>query len=471
MERQVCIHGHFYQPDRRDPFSGDVPRDRTASPAHDWTARVADECYAPNATRHNFRRMGWNIGPTLAVWMRASRPALLDAIVAQDDGTNAIAQPWHHSILPLAPVRDRRTEIRWGIRDFELRFGRPPAGIWLPETAVDLATLRICSDEGIRYTILAPWQAGTDGQLDTRRPYRVEVGGGGGIVVMFYDRELSTAVSFEPAATANADDFVRSRALPRLATPVPSGAAPPALVASDGELYGHHQRFRDLFLERLTDWYGRAAGDPHLEVVTLGAVLAQSGRPSLPIMTIRERTSWSCHHGVLRWSGECPDAVDGSWKQPLRLAFDRLAAGVDTVAAGLLRPLGVDLWTARDGYADVASGYRDPGDYAASLAPARRRRGAAFVALVGDVLAAEASRLAMFASDAWFWDDPARSETLQSLRFAAHAARVLDGLAHAELEHGLIDDLRALRSPSSGLDGAALYRRALEQVGQPPPAW
>ena len=477
---RLAVHAHFYQPDRRDPFTGRIPRDPTAAPAHDWTERVTDECYEPNALRSNFRRIGWDLGPTLASWLRDERPDLHAAIVAQDDGSNAIAQAWHHSILPLASMRDRRTEIRWGIRDFELRYGRPPAGIWLPETAVDLATLRICAQEGIRYTILAPWQAGTDGGLDPRRPYRVEVGGGHSLTVMFYDSDLSAAVSFDPAATNNADEFVRARVLPRLAHQLPSGAPPLALIASDGELYGHHQGFRELFLARLTSWYGTGASDPHLEVGALGDLLAEASRPALPIMTIRDRTSWSCHHGVLRWSAECPDAMDGRWKQPLRLALDRLAAAIDTLTEALVRPLGVDPWGARDGYVEVASGFAPADSYvervlaeSAGTPAARpalgvrsRRRPAA---LLRDVLAAQSSRLAMFMSDAWFWDDPARQETLQALRFAAHAARLLDRMAGTDLEQTLMDDLSALHSPSTGLDGAALYRLALEQVGQPAP--
>ena len=112
---------------------------------------------------------------------RTRRPST-DSSAAAAAG-NAIAQPFHHAILPLASAADRRTEIRWGLRDFEVRFGRRPAGLWLPETAVDLATLRIAAEEGVGYTILAPWQAAESG-LDSRRPYRVDLGGGRSIVVV-----------------------------------------------------------------------------------------------------------------------------------------------------------------------------------------------------------------------------------------------------------------------------------------------
>src|ERR1035437_3430322 len=129
-----------------------------------------------------------------------------------------MAQSYHPAILPLASFADRRTEIRWGLRDFELRFGRRATGIWLPETAVDLPTLRILADERICYTILAPWQA-FDPPRAPRRPYRVELGGGKTMIVVFYDAALSASASFESDATMNADAFAQERVLPRLAGP------------------------------------------------------------------------------------------------------------------------------------------------------------------------------------------------------------------------------------------------------------
>ena len=163
-----------------------------------------------------------------------------------------MAQPFHHTILPLATLADRRTEIRWGLRDFERRFGRRPTGLWLPETAVDLATLSLLVDEGVTHTILAPWQLAGEG-LDTRRPYRVEVGDGRSIVVVAYDGGLSASVSFETDATTDADRFARERVVPRLSEWIDGddGPTPFALIATDGELYGHHQPYRDFFLQRL----------------------------------------------------------------------------------------------------------------------------------------------------------------------------------------------------------------------------
>jgi len=471
---RLAIHGHFYQPAREDPFTGLTPPEAGAAPYGDWNDRIAAECYGPNAASGNFARIGFDLGPTLGRWLRRERPETHDAIAAQGRRLGAMAQPFHHAILPLSATRDRRTEIRWGLRDAELRFGHRPVGLWLPETAVDLLTLRIAAELGVRYTILAPWQAATS-DLDTRRLYRVELGGNRHIVVAFYDGPLSAAVSFEPNATADAERFVEQRARPAAGETPLDGHPSLTLIATDGELYGHHMPFRDLFLEALTTTPSEQLG---LEVTTIGDLVADPHQASLPVMAIRDQTSWSCHHGVLRWSGECPDAADGRWKRPLRVALERLAAAVDVVAEREAADLGVDLWAARDAWADVASGYLEEAQAVEGILAtavegrsgvATRSAARAPAARLAVLLRAEASRLAMFASDAWFWDDPSRTETAQAMRLSAHAARLVDELAGTRLEATLVGDLAALRSPATRLDGAELYGRALQAVDQPLP--
>jgi Domain of unknown function (DUF3536)/Glycosyl hydrolase family 57 len=471
---RLAVHGHFYQPSRVDPWTGRVPDEPSAAPFHDWNARVNAECYRPNAARSNLTRISWDLGPTLGSWLAGEDATTLAGFAAAAAAGNAIAQPYHHAILPLASAADRRTEIRWGLREFELRFGRRSAGLWLPETAVDLATLRIAADEGVGFTILAPWQATES--VDSRWPYRVDLGDGASIVVVFYDAPLSAAVSFEPEATSDADRFARERVAVRLSggpATVAGGveghqAAPLALIATDGELYGHHQQFRDLFLQRLVNPDDAAADRRGFDVVRLADVLAEVADRRLPAVRIAERTSWSCHHGVARWSAECPDAHDGRWKGPLRAALERLAAAIDAATDGWLRARdgGLDLWELRDGYVDVVVGATDPEAFAVARLPGLARADRA-VAL--DLLEAQRWRLAMFASDGWYWDDPIRPETKQILRSAARAARLVDDRLATRIEERLVADLALLSSPSRGLDGAAIYRTALAEVGQPAP--
>ena len=437
---RLVVHGHFYQPSRIDPATGLVPDDPSAAPARDWNARIAADCYRPNAELGTYRRISWDVGPTLTAWLEDGDPVAYRGFVEGDRGANGLAQPYHHTILPLAALADRRTEIRWGLRDFEVRFGRRPVGAWLPETAVDLETLRILADEGIQHTILAPWQLA--GDLDPRRPYRVELGDGRSIVVVIYDAGLSTAVSFEPAATSDADQFARERVLPRLleghgAHDDRPGMPPFVLIATDGELYGHHQRFRDHFLARLVDH-----GDYGFDVVPLAEV-ARADHPAIGSATLVERTSWSCHHGVARWSEACGCVPDGSWKGPLRETLDDLATAIDVETDALARRLpGMrDPWAARDAYVDVVIG----AEAGAAFADRWLGQGAP-VAARSDFLAlmeAQRWRLAMFASCGWYWDVPDRPETQGVIRAATHAARMIDALngGASSLERQLNADL------------------------------
>lgn len=461
---RLAVHAHFYQPSRLDPWTGRVPVEPSATPYHDWNARVHAECYRPNAERGTLRHASWNLGPTLAAWMAAEDRAAHERFVA--DSASAIAQPYHHAILPLASAADRRTEIAWGIRDFEIRFGRRPVGLWLPETAADRATLREAARQGIAYTILAPWQAAGSG-IDTRRPYRIDLGGGQGILALFFDSGLSASVSFEPEATADADRFARERVAPRLQGGPAPLEAPLALIATDGELYGHHQQFRDLFLQRLLV-PDAAVADRGFDIVTLDGLVAEAIDSPAPSIGINERTSWSCHHGVARWGGECPDAEDGRWKAPLRAALERVAGAIDAVTAARISELPgrVDAGAARDAWIDVILGVVSATEFATNRWPAAS---AADRARVLDLLEAQRWRLAMFASDGWFWDDPVRPETRQILRAAARAVRLVDSAADTQLERRLLDDLATFSSPSRGIDGAEIYGMALADVGQPAP--
>jgi hypothetical protein len=470
---KLAVHGHFYQPERRDPFSGEIAPQPAAAPYRDWNARIDAECYKPNAERGNLRHISYDLGPTLASWMAANDAAthkgfvdsdLPDEIAERDCG-NAMAQAYHHAILPLASLADRRTEIRWGLRDFDLRFGRRPTGIWLPETAVDLPTLRILADEKVKYTILAPWQA-ADSRLDTGRPYRVELGGRRQIVVVFYDAALSASTSFESDATMNADEFARDRILPAFADrSFADGTPVMALIATDGELYGHHQKFRDLFLARLVN-PDQGTPDRGFDVTTVGQIVGGTPAGAFLPTQIAERTSWSCQHGVLRWTAECPDAADGRWKGPLRAAFERLASAIDVVAESLARDFMEPgaLWRARDEYVDVIFRAESPDGFARRWLPlATPEQRAAFLVL----LEAERWRLAMFASDGWFWGDPIRLETKHVMLCAAKAARLIDDAAGTDLESRLVEDLSLLSSPSRRIDGSAIYLEALSDAGQP----
>ena len=449
----LSIHGHFYQPDRRDPVSGLVAADRSAAPDHDWNARIDRECYRVNAQIGNYPRIGYDFGPTLLLWMRQADPATYAAVIAGGRGGNAIAAGFHHAILPLSLPADRRTEIRWGIADYVLRYGGRPAGFWMPETGVEMNTLADLAAEGIKFVILAPWQAASF--IDTRRPYRVDLPGGRRIIAMFYDGELSAKISFEARATENADRFVRDYVGPRSAN-LPDGTEPLILIASDGELYGHHQPFREKFLAALPDACARAG----MRMRPLPPILAALDPGRLPPVTIAPWTSWSCHHGVARWASGCPCCPDGAWKTPLRSALNHLAERVDQASAAALAGLGLDFGRARDGYVVVASGFRPRDQYVSALLGVRADR--RHVLRVGELLEAARSRLAMFSSCAWFWDDPSRIETRLVLAYAADAIIRVRAQTGIDLEPGFLTELAGVYSRQLGEDGRRLYARAVD---------
>lgn len=176
-DRFVCIHGHFYQPPRENPWLEAIEVEDSAFPYHDWNERISDECYEANASArildneglldalvNNYSRMSFNFGPTLLSWIADKKQPLYRAILEADRDSqvrfsghgSAIAQVYNHVIMPLANERDRVTEVAWGIADFRHRFGRAPEGMWLPETAVDTASLEVLAKHDIKFVILAP---------------------------------------------------------------------------------------------------------------------------------------------------------------------------------------------------------------------------------------------------------------------------------------------------------------------------
>ena len=404
-----------------------MPVDPTAAPARDWNERISADCYRPNAELGNLGAMSWNLGPTLAGWLQAGDPIAYRGFVEGDRGANGMAQPFHHTIMPLASAADRLTEVRWGLRDFEVRFGRRPTGMWLPETAVDTATLRLLADHGITHTVLAPWQVvGLDGgEVDTRRPVRLDLGDGRSIVAVLYDGLLSAAVSFDPAATVDADAFVRDRLLPRLwQEPLPGDAPSLVVIATDGELYGHHQPLRGHFLARLV---GRSA-PPDLPYATpaLGAAVDRATADGAPAATAprSDLVELPPRHRALGLELRLRPRrhVEGPAPQRARPPRRRRRCGHRARGTRLAEQPGSLGGARRLRRRAARSGdaCRVRGCLARRRQPPPAQR-ATFAA----VMDAQRWRLAMFASCGWFWEAPARIETAGALRAAVRAARLV----------------------------------------------
>src|ERR1044072_2882557 len=385
----LVVHGHFYQPPRENPWTGEVETEPSAVPYHDWNERIYAECYAPNAAANNYARISFNFGPTLLSWLERQHPETYQQILAADRESalergghgNAIAQAYGHAILPLCNERDRLTQVVWGIADFRFRFGREPEALWLPETAANNATLAMLIEQGFRYVILAPEQAksvrvGSEsvdvsgGKIDTTRAYRFEHpdGSGRSIAVFFYNGPLARAIAFEKALTSSrglVERFVQVAQRGDLVN-----------VATDGETYGHHFKFGDLALAYALGVEAKQAG---FWVTNYGEYLDQ--HPPEFVVEIDnglagEGSSWSCAHGVDRWTRDCGCHTGGgagwnpAWRDPLRVALnflrDDAALKVESSGSELLR----DPWCARNVYIEVL--LKEPGREVFLARPADR---------------------------------------------------------------------------------------------------
>jgi alpha-amylase/alpha-mannosidase (GH57 family) len=490
-ERYVCIHGHFYQPPRENPWLGVIEVQDGAAPYHDWNERITAECYRPNSRARildgegwieriisNYSRMSFNFGPTLLSWLETEAPDVYEAILAADKESmarfgghgSAIAQAYNHMIMPLANSRDKRTQVIWGIRDFERRFGRSPEGMWLPETAVDLETLDVLAEHGIRFTILAPHQAArvrgfdrpdwrdvTDGSIDPRRPYRVLLPSGRTIAAFFYDGPTSRAVAFE-GLLDNGNAFAQ-----RLLGIFDETRGPQQLahIAADGETYGHHHRFGEMALAYVLDRF-EESGEARL--TNYGQYLERF--PPQHDVEVRENTSWSCGHGVERWRSDCgdnagsPPGWNQAWRAPLRASLDwlrdELAGAYEQRAAGLLR----DPWAARDDYVSVILDRSDETLARFFAAHAARPLSDEERITARKLLEMQYNAMLMFTSCGWFFNDLAGIETVQVLRYAGRAVQLAQEVMGDHIEERFLDLLAQARSnvPDQG-DGRRIYER------------
>jgi alpha-amylase/alpha-mannosidase (GH57 family) len=485
--RLICLHGHFYQPPRENPWIEEIEVQDSAAPFHDWNARISAECYGPNGAArlksaqgritdivNNYRHVSFNFGPTLLSWMeehaKDTYRTILEAdafsVSARGHG-NAVAQAYSHAILPLCSPRDRRTQIRWGIADFRRRFRRAPEGLWLPETAADLATLRDLAGEGIRFTVLSPYQAlrvrpphgawvdAQGGRFDPTRPYRVRLGDGKEMVVFFYDGPIARAVAFGDGLRS-ADELVG-----RLLGGLDAGRGHDELltVAVDGETFGHHKKGGD---EVLAAALRKLSSRDDLQLVNLAQALELV--PAEWEAEIVEGSSWSCSHGVERWLSDCGCQANGQpgdrqhWRAPLRSALDwlrdELAAIFEREGGELFR----DPWQARDGFIELVS---DPGRTAAAAFVARQavvQLDEEAVATALKLLEMQRQSMLMYTSCGWFFSEISGLETVQILKYAARALQLAREIAGRELEARFRHELSRAHSNRVGIgDGAEIF--------------
>ena len=490
MERYICIHCHFYQPPRENPWLEAVEVQDSASPYHDWNERVTAECYLPNGAArildeqsriakivNNYSRISFNFGPTLLSWMEQNAPHAYEQILAADRLSrqvfsghgSALAQAYNHMISPLANARDKRTQIIWGIRDFQHRFGRDPEGMWLPETAVDVETLDLLSSAGIKFTVLAPhqarrtrnrlwevWHSVEGGTIDPTCAYQCYLPSGRTISLFFYDGPISHAVAFENLladgvrfANRLLSGFNQSRQWPQIVH-----------IATDGETYGHHSQHGDMALAYALDYLER---NQLARITNYGEYLAE--HPPSQEVEIIENTSWSCCHGIARWTSDCGCRSGGAawnqqWRRPLRSALDWLRDDLCAMYQAKGARLFVDPWAARDDYIEVvldrsahnkdvffARHAREP------LSPAERVQALRLLEM-------QRHLMLMYTSCGWFFDELTGPATLQILQYAGRALQLSQQVSGEDREEAFLQRLQEAWSNVPGLgNGRHVYER------------
>ncbi len=491
MTRFICIHGHFYQPPRENPWLESVEIQDSAAPWHDWNERISVECYGPNAAARimngegkieniisNYSKISFNFGPTLLAWMKDKMPQTHNAIVAADKLSrerysghgSAMAQVYNHMILPLANPRDKYTQIFWGIRDFESRFGRKPEGMWLSETAVDTETLDALAEQGIQFTVLSPfqvkqvrrlgeprWRDANGAKIDPSRAYRINLKSGRNISVFFYDGPLSQAVAFEKLLGSG------ERFANRIVGAFNDGRNWEQLVslATDGESYGHHHRHGEMALAYALEYIEKN----NLAKLTNYGEYLEKHPPEFEVR-IHEKSAWSCSHGVGRWMEDCGcnSGGHGDWKQhwraPVREALDwlrdEMAPRYEAKAAEYLR----DPWMARNDYIKVILDRSQESREKFFESLATRPLNDAEKVTVFKLLELQRHAMLMYTSCGWFFDELSGIETVQVIQYAARVIQLANEIFGEDFEPAFLERLEKAKSniPEHG-DGRAIYHK------------
>jgi len=500
--KYLIVHGHFYQPPRENPWLDMIEEQESAAPYHDWNERIYDECYRPNAysrlldgngmimgIHNNYYNMSYNIGPTLFTWLEHHHPVTARKIIAADkdsaarfDGRgNAVAQVFNHVIMPLASKRDQLTQIRWAKHFFRKRFGRDPEGMWLGEAAINMETVICLIEEKIGYVVLSPNQAvsfrrmgdhdwvHTDRQpIDTRRPYRIypRTPSGeqldGHLNVFFFEEALSKDVSFNDILQ---DSRTLGNRINECYDPH-NGGNQLVTIATDGETFGHHKAYGDMCLAY---FFTHIAPEMGIKLVNFGYYLSINP-PEYEVTlgdAFGEGRSWSCAHGVGRWSRDCGCSTGGGpgwhqkWRGPLREALRKLQSQIDFHFEARLSTLFPDPWVLRDRYISVM--WEPSLAKTAEFLEAQSGKFTFTEELTAEVrrlLEAQKFMQFAFTSCAWFFNDISGIETIQNLAYACRALQLgLPEDSKQPVLDAFLEDLAKAPSNLKGMDGRKLFEQ------------
>ncbi len=477
--KYICIHGHFYQPPRENPWLNAVELQNSAYPFHNWNERITAECYARNATArilndegkivdivNNYSRISFNFGPTLLLWMKTHAEDVYRAILEADKISlerfsghgSAIAQSFNHIIMPLANKRDKETQVIWGIRDFEYRFQRKPEGMWLSETAVNTDTLEVLAKHSIKFTILSPyqaksvrqigkknWQDVTGAQVDPRQPYLYHLPSGRSISLFFYDGPVSQGIAFERLLN-NGKTFA-SRLMGQLDLDDQENYPQMMHIATDGETYGHHHRFGEMALSYCLEHIDQKE---EADITVYGEYLEKF--PPRYEVQILENTAWSSTPNLERWAEDGGGNTGGNpewhqrWRKPLRAAFDWLREEMVTLFTQEMKDMVIDPWAVRNDYIDVIldRDQENVQDFLNrhSFRPLNHQEKIKMLKL----LEIQHHAMLMYTSCGWFFDEVTGIETIQDIMYAARAIQLANDLTGVDHESQFMKLLEACPS-------------------------
>ncbi|MBQ6516087.1 DUF3536 domain-containing protein [bacterium] len=494
-KKEVCltIHGHFYQPPRENPWLEAIELQDSALPFHDWNERINNECYTPNSVSkivdsrnqildvvNNYEFISFNFGPTLLSWMEKNAPLAYERIIKADiksrethnDHGNAIAQVYNHMIMPLSTERHKQLQVKWGIKDFEYRFGREPEGMWLAETAVDDDTLRVLAENGIKFTILSPYQAlkikkeGDNnwedvswGNIDPARSYRYYIKSAPGkfIDLFFYDGAISKSVAFDEVLK-DGNKFIN-----RLKEGISEDRNYTQLIniATDGESYGHHTKFGDMALAYTLKIRAKDEGFK----ITNYAEYLEKYRSDY-VVDIKPVSSWSCFHGVDRWRDDCGCSTGGHpgwnqrWRKPLRNALDYIRDEVIGIQQKLLKKYFKNPKEAEENYINVILDR--------STLNVKKFQEQYMLENLSDEQKVEAMELLeiqrqsmlMYTSCGWFFSEISGIETVQVMKYAARLLQLAKKFTDKDLETNFLNILEDAKSNFTEYgNGKEIYNR------------
>ncbi len=494
--KYLCIHGHFYQPPRENAWLEEIEIQDSAAPYHDWNSRICAECYSPNTMArvldgnkdlidltNNYARISFNFGPTLLSWMEKHEPEVYQAILEADrlgrarfgGHGGAIAQVYNHMILPLANARDKVTQVKWGIADFTKRFGRKPEAVWLAETACNTETLQVLADEGMKFVILAPgqckrvrkigeekWQEVGAG-VDPKRAYRCNLPNGKNIALFFYDGPISQGIAFSDTLSSGEKFAARL-----LSTYNAGDEAQLMHIATDGETYGHHQKFAEMALAYCLK---KVEETPDVELTVYGEFLAKY--PPQYEAEIVENSSWSCFHGVERWRANCgcnsgmKPGWNQKWRGPLRDALDFVRDEMIKTFENVGKEYFKNPWDARNDYIDLVLDRSLDAQHRFFLKHATEKawndRPKALM-----LLEMQRNAMLMYTSCGWFFDEISGIETVQIMQYAARAMELNRVISGTDLEPAFMEKLADAPSNIKELkNGAVVYERYVKPQVMP----